>query len=114
MERFREHEKEFKMKQYSKRALAANQEHMSNFVQANDSDDSHSYGIEDSDENQSNNDSNVDYNEDEYGHRESGDFSELGEGARWGGKVIAGCLQIQKISPRYLQEANEMRFPKGV
>ena len=66
MERFREHEKEFKMKQYSKRALAASLEHMGNFVQGDDdSDNSHSYGIEDSDENKSN-DSNFEFEEDEY------------------------------------------------
>ena len=65
MERFREHEKEFKMKQYSKRALAASLEHMGNFVQGDDdSDNSHSYGIEDSDENKSN-DSNFEFEEDE-------------------------------------------------
>ena len=33
MERFREHEKEFKMKQYSKRALQADQEKQGNFVE---------------------------------------------------------------------------------
>ena len=78
MERFREHEKEFKMKQYSKRALAASLEHMGNFVQGDDdSDGSHSYGLEDSDEN--NSDSQENYEEDEYVHRESGDFSEFGE-----------------------------------
>jgi hypothetical protein len=77
MERFREHEKEFKMKQYSKRALAASLEHMGNFVQGDsDSDGSHSYGLEDSDENDS---SQEEFEEDEYAHRESGDFSELGE-----------------------------------
>ena len=58
MERFREHEKEFKMKQYSKRALAASLENTGNFVSGDDdSDNSHSYGIEDSDEN---------YEEDQY------------------------------------------------
>ena len=78
MERFREHEKEFKMKQYSKRALAASLEHMGNFVQGDDdSDGSHSYGLEDSDEN--NSDSQENFEEDEYAHRESGDFSEFGE-----------------------------------
>ena len=80
MERFREHEKEFKMKQYSKRALAASLEREGNFVQEDDdSNNSHSYGIEDSDENKDD-DSEVGFDEDEYGHRESGDYSELGEG----------------------------------
>lgn len=39
MERFREHEKEFKMKQFSKRALQANLEKSGNFVDRRDSDD---------------------------------------------------------------------------
>ena len=55
MERFREHEKEFKMKQYSKRALAADYERKDNFVRGNssgggsygDSDDE--YGSQNSD-----------------------------------------------------------------
>ena len=80
MERFREHEKEFKMKQYSKRALAASLEHMGNFVQGDDdSDGSHSYGLEDSDENKSDN-SNFEFEEDEYTHRESGEYSDIVEG----------------------------------
>ena len=37
MEKFREHEKEFKMKTYSKRALANNKEQASNFVSDGDS-----------------------------------------------------------------------------
>jgi hypothetical protein len=45
MERFREHEKEFKMKQYSKRALMADYERKDNFVRS--SDGSHSYGNSD-------------------------------------------------------------------
>ena len=49
MERFREHEKEFKMKQYSKRALQSSIEKQGNFVdeykrRGGDSDDSGSYG----------------------------------------------------------------------
>jgi len=45
MERFREHEKEFKMKQYSKRALAANFEKKGNFVdRRGGSNSSRSYG----------------------------------------------------------------------
>jgi hypothetical protein len=45
MERFREHEKEFKMKQYSKRALAADFEKKSNFVNhRGGSNSSRSYG----------------------------------------------------------------------
>ena len=81
MERFREHEKEFKMKQYSKRALAASLENTGNFVSGDDdSDNSHSYGIEDSDENENSN-SDQEFDVDEYDHRESGDFSDLtGEG----------------------------------
>jgi len=80
MERFREHEKEFKMKQYSKRALAASLEHMGNFVQGDDdSDNSHSYGIEDSDGSRSDN-SNYEFEEDEYAHRESGEYSDMVEG----------------------------------
>lgn len=50
MERFREHEKEFKMKQYSKRALQADYEKKSNFVDRGgcDSDgNSRSYGSDD-------------------------------------------------------------------
>jgi len=43
MERFREHEKEFKMKQYSKRALMADYERKDNFVRGGSS-GSHSYG----------------------------------------------------------------------
>ena len=80
MERFREHEKEFKMKQYSKRALAASLEHMGNFVQGDDdSDGSHSYGLEDSDDcNDDDSRSNEGYDQDDYGHRESGEFSEAG------------------------------------
>ena len=79
MERFREHEKEFKMKQYSKRALAASLENEGNFVQGDDdSDGSHSYGLEDSDDNNSDSQENIE--EDEYAHRESGDFSEFGDG----------------------------------
>jgi hypothetical protein len=49
MERFREHEKEFKMKQYSKRALAADYERKDNFVRGGSSDGSHSYGNSDDD-----------------------------------------------------------------
>lgn len=33
MERFREHEKEFKMKQFSKKALASNHERQINFIE---------------------------------------------------------------------------------
>jgi hypothetical protein len=45
MERFREHEKEFKMKQYSKRALAAEGEKKGNFVdRRGGSNSSRSYG----------------------------------------------------------------------
>jgi hypothetical protein len=45
MERFREHEKEFKMKQYSKRALAADFEKKGNFVdRRGGSNSSRSYG----------------------------------------------------------------------
>jgi hypothetical protein len=45
MERFREHEKEFKMKQYSKRALAADFEKKGNFVdRRGGSHSSRSYG----------------------------------------------------------------------
>jgi hypothetical protein len=47
MERFREHEKEFKMKQYSKRALQADLDKMGNFVDFDDDnsdDESRSYG----------------------------------------------------------------------
>lgn len=40
MERFREHEKEFKMKQFSKRALQMSLEKSSNFVEQDGSDDS--------------------------------------------------------------------------
>ena len=43
MERFREHEKEFKMKQFSKRALQMSLEKSSNFVDPKD-DDSDSNG----------------------------------------------------------------------
>lgn len=39
MERFREHEKEFKMKQYSKRALQADLDRQGNFVDDDDYDD---------------------------------------------------------------------------
>lgn len=39
MERFREHEKEFKMKQYSKRALQMSEEKKSNFVEVSSSSD---------------------------------------------------------------------------
>ena len=50
MERFREHEKEFKMKQYSKRALAADYERKGNFVDRRyGSQSSHSYGDSDDD-----------------------------------------------------------------
>ena len=48
MERFREHEKEFKMKQYSKRALAADYERKDNFVRGGSSDCS-GYGDSDDD-----------------------------------------------------------------
>ncbi len=48
MERFREHEKEFKMKQYSKRALMQDHERQGNFVDyswnSDGSYDSESYG----------------------------------------------------------------------
>lgn len=47
MERFREHEKEFKMKQFSKRALQANLEKSGNFVDrraSSDEDDDSSDG----------------------------------------------------------------------
>lgn len=45
MERFREHEKEFKMKQYSKRALQADAEKSGNFVDFDDEDEGDgSYG----------------------------------------------------------------------
>lgn len=46
MEWFREHEKEFKMKQYSKRALMAENENKGNFVERRrrNSDSSGSYG----------------------------------------------------------------------
>jgi hypothetical protein len=80
MERFREHEKEFKMKQYSKRALAANLEHMGNFVEGDDdSDGSHSYGFEDSDGSRDS-DSGAEPDEGEFEHKESGDYSEYAEG----------------------------------
>lgn len=48
MERFREHEKEFKMKQYSKRALQADYEKQGNFVDGSDdnSDYNSNYGSE--------------------------------------------------------------------
>ena len=56
MERFREHEKEFKMKQYSKRALMQDHERQGNFVDYSwNSDGSYgsgSYG-DDSDYNES-------------------------------------------------------------
>ena len=51
MERFREHEKEFKMKQFSKRALQANLEKSGNFVDRGNSSD-------DDDDDSSDNDSN--------------------------------------------------------
>lgn len=77
MERFREHEKEFKMKQYSKRALAADVENRGNFVQDERSDGSHSYGNSDSEDGSIN--SNEDFNEYGYEHKMSGDFSDTGE-----------------------------------
>ena len=54
---------------------------MGNFVQGDDdSDNSHSYGIEDSDGSRDSQDSGAEIDEDDYGHRESGDYSEFGEG----------------------------------
>jgi len=53
---------------------------MGNFVQGDDdSDGSHSYGLEDSDGSRSDN-SNDEYEEDEYQHRESGEYSDIVEG----------------------------------
>jgi hypothetical protein len=53
---------------------------MGNFVQGDDdSDNSHSYGIEDSDGSRDSQDSGAEIDEDDYGHRESGDYSEFGE-----------------------------------
>lgn len=62
MERFREHEKEFKMKQYSKRALAADFEKKGNFVdRRGGSNSSRSYG------DQSDDSDYGDYGDNDYG-----------------------------------------------
>ena len=65
MERFREHEKEFKMKQYSKRALAADFEKKGNFVdRRGGSNSSRSYGDQSDDSDYGDDMSNGDYGSD--------------------------------------------------
>ena len=69
MERFREHEKEFKMKQYSKWALRADYEKQGNYVDNHAGETgnySDSYGSN-SDENSNSDNSNSDEKDDEYG-----------------------------------------------
>ena len=73
MERFREHEKEFKMKQYSKRALAADFERKGHFVdRRGGSNSSRSYGDQSGDSD--------DYG-DEYGDNDYGSDMELEQDA---------------------------------
>ena len=87
MERFREHEKEFKMKQYSKRALAADFERKGHFVdRRGGSNSSRSYGDQSGDSD--------DYG-DEYGDNDYGSDMELEQDADQNSKQSDGEVEIE-------------------
>ena len=95
MERFREHEKEFKMKQYSKRALAIDFEKKGNFVdKRGGSNSSRSYGS----------DSGSDDNP--YGD-EANDYGEYGSDVEIDEDVMSNESDPDNIDPMQLAKDKE-------